>query len=105
MRRRLEEDQLIRTEPQRRTGRCVELAQGEALDEPVAGPAHAGGAVDELGHEGPVALVEIGSGQHAGQDEVGVGTLAVDAQQRIEGHAPSGHPAGVGRLGLGRPGG
>ena len=71
--------------------RRVELAQGEAVDEPVARPAMAGGAVDELGGERSVALGEAAAGQQPGQHQVGVGAVLLDADQRLDGDA-----AGVG---------
>ena len=58
VRRHREEVELVRAEAQGVADAEVELAGEEAVDEEVAGPPHARGAVDELGGEVPVAGLE-----------------------------------------------
>ena len=57
-----EEVELVGAEAEGVADAEVEVAGEEAVDEEVAGPAHAGGAVDELGGEVPVARLEAACG-------------------------------------------
>ena len=45
-------------------------------------------AVDHLGDQRPVALIESSPLQHLGQHEVGVGAVAVDADEGVDGDGP-----------------
>ena len=63
--------QLVGAQPQGGPHLGVEPAPGVAVDQPVAGPPHAAGAVDQLGDEGPVPLRQPAAGQQAGDDDVG----------------------------------
>ena len=85
----VEERQLEGPDPQPGPGGVVDpigIGQ-EPIDQPVAGPAHPGGAVDEFGRERPI---ERAAGQHRRQREVGVGALGVDAHERLDGEPTGG---------------
>ena len=66
-----------------------------AVDQEIAGPAHAGRAVDQLGDEPAVARVEARALQRRGQGQVGVGTLGVDAVEHVERHPAGGRRPGT----------
>ena len=51
-----QEGELVRAQAKARADLGLDLAQQEAVDQPVTRPTHAGGAVDELGDEGAVAV-------------------------------------------------
>ena len=97
VRRGVEECQLERAEPQPRPGGGVD-ARGvgqEAVDQPVAGALHAGGAVDQLGDEGAVAIRQPAAFEHRREGEVGVGAAGVDAHEGLDRQLTGGHARGV----------
>src|SRR3546814_3453908 len=61
-----------------------EVAVAVAADQVLAGPAHAGGPVDELGDEVPVAVGEVASAQHGVGRQVGIGALLLDPAEHVE---------------------
>jgi hypothetical protein len=72
------ERQLVRAEVQERAQLLRRRLEHEAIDEEGAGAAHARRAVDEVGGEAAVALVEPAVAQQGRQHQVGVGALVLD---------------------------
>ena len=85
-----------RTDSQPSTGVGVDpLGIGqEAIDQPVAGPPHSCGAVDQLGHKGAVTLIERTTRKHRWKREIGVGAFRIDTHEGIDGEATSRYAGG-----------
>ena len=102
----VEVSELERTEPERRSHRGVELANGsppDRLDRMVERPYPLDGAVRELPGERPVAIVE--TGRRRAERAVGVGVLLEDALQHLERGRARGADRGSTAGAHGSPGG
>src|SRR5581483_4364186 len=91
MRRYVGAGDLVRAEAQQRPDTRVHRTYEEAVDEVIAGAAHACRAVHELGDEASISLVEVGTFELGAQGEVRVRALVVDAAQRPQRDGPRVH--------------
>src|SRR5690606_37476207 len=80
-------------QPQGVAGPALDRAGEEPVDEVVAGPPHAGRAVDEVGDEPAVGRLEARPLERPGEREVGVGAAGVDPVEDVEGDGPGAAPA------------
>ena len=89
MRRRIEMEQLMGTNSERRPSRRRWWFEQKTIDKVIETTLHAGRAVDEFGREPSVATIEPTVSEHLRKNDVGVRALVVDPDDRGD-RQPSG---------------